>query len=127
MSDWTAVHSTVASAVSGLDMEMPYAFYFSQWALQSALNDSSLSLAAINDKALRVLTSMYAAGLFDRVPSGDPNANVTSPAHNALARELAAETTVLLKNNGAALPLSPALTIAVIGDACDVAPIVAGT
>ena len=60
--------------------------------------------------------------------AGDPNANVTSDAHNALARQLSAEATVLVQNTRSTLPLphSPALRIAVIGDACYDTPIVAG-
>ena len=47
---------------------------------------------------VRILTAMFTIGLFDRPASGAITANVTSVAHNALARKLAAGATVLLKN-----------------------------
>ena len=129
MSDWTATHSTVNAVKAGLDQEMPIAFYFSSVALQLALDAGDITQAMIDDKVLRILTAMFTAGLFDRAPSGDIHANVTSPAHNALAREFATEAIVLLKNSGGVLPLSKnaaGRTIAVIGDACSTAPIVGG-
>lgn len=49
---------------------------------------------------------MYEIGLFDdNYYEGNPNANVTSDAHNQLARELAANSIVLLKNDQNLLPL----------------------
>jgi len=73
---------------------------------------------------------MFTAGLFDR-PAPNASAihnNVTSDAHNALARQFAAASTVLLQNNNGLLPLSSTTPkkIAVIGDACSVSPIVHG-
>jgi beta-glucosidase len=128
MSDWGATHSTVASAVAGLDQEMPLALYFSETALSAAVQAGTITQAQIDDKVLRILTAMYAVGIFDRAPSGSISANVTSDAHNQLAREFSREATVLVQNTNGLLPLSANTirSIAVLGDECSTAPIVAG-
>jgi beta-glucosidase-like glycosyl hydrolase len=46
-------------------------------------------------------------------------ANVTSDAHAQLARQIAAQSAVLLKNVAETLPIKDGLTIAVVGSACD--------
>jgi beta-glucosidase len=60
---------------------------------------------------------MFRFGLFDHPPTGNPKAVVTSPAHVELARKVAADGTVLLKNDGDLLPLDPhhIASIALIG------------
>jgi beta-glucosidase len=114
-SDWGGTHSTVASANNGLDMEMPGSTYFGG-ALTTAVSNGQVSPASIDDHVRRILTSMFAAGLFDRTQTGTMAATVTSAAHTALARQVAAEGSVLLKNSNAVLPV-PASTksIAVVG------------
>jgi beta-glucosidase len=114
-SDWGGTHSTVASANNGLDMEMPGSTYYGS-ALTTAVANGQVSPATIDDHVRRILTSMFAAGLFDRTQTGTMAATVTSAAHTALARQVAAEGSVLLKNSNAVLPV-PASTksIAVIG------------
>jgi len=85
----------------------------------------------LDDMALRVLTPMFRAGLFDGpAPNGREDANVTSAQHSALARSLAAAGTVLLQNRAGVLPLTaaPAVkTLLVLGDACGPAPQCCGT
>lgn len=119
LSDWLATHSTVNSVRAGLDQELPVGLFLSETALKLALNLSALQIEDIDRSVLRILTSMYAAGLFDsdRV-KGDPLADVTSPEHSALAREVAAKSIVLLKNDKNLLPLNRFLLkkIGVFGD-----------
>ncbi len=117
MSDWGATHSTVASALAGLDQEMSDGFFFNE-RLKEAIESGAVPESNLDDKVLRILTSMFAAGLFDNPNTGDPSANVTSQEFNDLARSLAGQATVLLQNNGL-LPLNKATVgkVAVIGSA----------
>ncbi|ACU72743.1 Beta-glucosidase [Catenulispora acidiphila DSM 44928] len=116
-SDWGATHSTVASANSGLTMEMPGSGYFGT-ALSSAVTAGTVTTATLNTMVGRVLTKMFEFGLFDKAPSGSTGATVTTPAHVATARTVAEEGTVLLKNANSLLPLSTSTThsIAVLGN-----------
>ncbi|MHA6765042.1 discoidin domain-containing protein [Streptacidiphilus sp. PAMC 29251] len=114
-SDWGATHATAASANAGMTMEMPGSDYFGA-ALTSALSAGTVTQATLNTMVGRVLTQMFAFGLFDKAPSGSSGANVTTAAHQATGTQVAQQGTVLLKNSGV-LPLSTSTTksIAVIG------------
>jgi len=119
MSDWTATHSTGASVRAGMDQEMPLGLWYSEKQLDKALESGDIDIQNIDNSVLRILTSMYEIGLFDNAPVGDPMANVTSDAHNKLAREIAATSTVLAKNAGDILPLNKDALgecVAVFGD-----------
>lgn len=121
MSDWTATHATAKSVNAGLDSEMPLGLYFSQHALQNALDAGEITMEEINTSVKRILTTMFTIGLFDREPKGDPEADVTSEEHSALAREIAAKSMVLMKNSYVVLPIIktrfvPGSCMAVIGD-----------
>eukprot|EP01062_Namystynia_karyoxenos_P062935 TRINITY_DN5578_c0_g1_i4.p1 TRINITY_DN5578_c0_g1~~TRINITY_DN5578_c0_g1_i4.p1 ORF type:complete len:701 (+),score=203.29 TRINITY_DN5578_c0_g1_i4:72-2105(+) len=105
MSDWTATKSTVAAANSGLDQEMPTGIFFNELSIDAAVARSQVPQRVIDGMVQRILTGMFAGGLFDVKPSGgNARTNVTSAAHRALARELARDGAVLLKNKGT-LPL----------------------
>lgn len=124
-SDYGATHSTVASALNGLDQEFPGgATGMFAAKLKAALLVGNVSQVVLDDKVYRVLLSMFAIGLFENGSAvarnhGQQNVNVTSQAHNDVARELATASTVLLKNQGAVLPfqLAKLSKIAVIGGA----------
>lgn len=126
MSDWGGTHSTIPAAEAGLDQEQPSDGWFGP-NLLAAVQNGTVAQGVLDDKVLRILTSMYTAGIFDTPVTGSITANVTSDAHNALTRALAAEAIVLLKNANGLLPLQQTGSIAVIGDACQIAPIVHGT
>ncbi|MEV6851102.1 glycoside hydrolase family 3 C-terminal domain-containing protein [Actinoplanes sp. NPDC051411] len=114
-SDWGGTHSTVESANAGLTMEMPNGYFFADF-LKQAVQAGTVTSQTLDTMVSRVLTQMFAFGLFDKAPSGSLGANVTTPAHVQVALRGAQEGTVLLKNTGI-LPLSTSglSSIAVIG------------
>ncbi|MDF9811530.1 glycoside hydrolase family 3 C-terminal domain-containing protein [Streptomyces sp. SPB162] len=114
-SDWGGTHSTVESANSGMTMEMPGGSFYSNL-LAQAVADGKVTQATLDTMVSRVLTQMFAFGLFDKERTGSTTAVVTSAAHQATARQVAEQGSVLLKNTGV-LPLSTASThsIALLG------------
>ena len=114
-SDWGAAHSTVPSVNGGMTMEMPNGYFYADF-LSQAVANGQVSTAQIDTMVTRVLTQMFAFGLFDKAPSGSPTATVTTAAHKQVALQGAEEGTVLLKNSGI-LPLSTSslASVAVIG------------
>ena len=118
MSDWYAQHSTLPAA-NYIEQEMPGGFFFSDLLL-AAVESGNVTLARLDDMVTRLLTPLYALGVVGDAPSPARNifANATSPARSALARDLAQASIVLLRNEGALLPLAPAAvpSWAVFGD-----------
>ena len=111
VSDWGAVHDRVAALAAGLDVEMPPKLGVDDAAIVAAVRGGELDEALLDRAVTRVLE------LVDRAHAGAADA-VDVDAHHALARTAAAESAVLLKNEGSLLPLAPAEgeTIAVIGE-----------
>ncbi|MFC1443599.1 glycoside hydrolase family 3 C-terminal domain-containing protein [Streptacidiphilus sp. N1-10] len=112
-SDWGADYSSVPSTEAGMDVAMPFS---DAAALSAALTAGTLSQATLNANVARILTQMFAFGMFDNPQTGSLSATVTSAAHQQTALQLSEEGSVLLKNNGL-LPLNPngSESIAVIG------------
>eukprot|EP01088_Endostelium_zonatum_P004366 TRINITY_DN155_c0_g1_i1.p1 TRINITY_DN155_c0_g1~~TRINITY_DN155_c0_g1_i1.p1 ORF type:complete len:686 (-),score=171.82 TRINITY_DN155_c0_g1_i1:99-2156(-) len=126
MSDWGATHSTVLAANSGLDMQMPDASFFGS-ALAAAVAKGEVPQSRIDDMALRILTAMFMVGIMDTPQTGNLAVNAMSPAHDRLARTLAAAGTILLQNNGNILPLATNLhNIAIVGDDASLHPTAIG-
>jgi len=125
-SDWGGTHSTVASANAGMDQEMPGGDFFGN-ALQTAVQNGQVTPATLDSMVSRILTEMFAFGLFDNPHTGGTGATVTSTAHRTAARQIAAEGTVLLRNNNV-LPVNTASvhSIAVIGADASTSPQTAG-
>jgi len=121
--DYGATHSTVLAANTGLDVEFPAASYFGQ-PLIDAVNAGQVSIATIDDKVHRVLRTMFEFGSFD-VPVAVTE--FPEAAGTAVARTVAENAAVLLKNDApagsgaAALPLDAAGldSVAVIGADAD--------
>jgi beta-glucosidase len=55
-SDWGAVHSSIPTAQSGLDLEMPNGEYLNQSTLKKAIEDGTIPMWKIDDKIKRILT-----------------------------------------------------------------------
>ncbi|HEY3608816.1 MAG TPA: glycoside hydrolase family 3 C-terminal domain-containing protein [Pseudonocardiaceae bacterium] len=113
-SDFGGTHSTVNAANNGLDQEMTGSTFFGD-PLIAAVNAGQVSQATIDDHVRRILTAMFAQGLFDNPQTGTMAATVTSAAHQAVATQTAEEGSVLLKNSSV-LPVGGSTSIAVIGN-----------
>ncbi len=61
VSDWGACHSTVPSALAGMDVEMGGAVYFAD-KLLAAVKAGQVPMVLIDDKVMRVLTAMFTIG-----------------------------------------------------------------
>lgn len=118
VSDWGAAKSTTASALNGLDLEMPGPARFYGEALLQAFAAGEVAEAVIDDHVLRVLRLIARCGLLDGNPK-KARAELGTPAHQALSRQAAAEAMVLLKNEDGLLPLSGQRSIALIGAIAD--------
>jgi beta-glucosidase len=118
LSDWGATHSTVKSALNGLDQEMPGDDNYFNEPLKKAVQDGQVPEARLNNMVHRILRSMFAACVID----DPPVRTVVDPFRGRDdAQRIAEESIVLLKNSGGILPLKAAATsIALIGSHADV-------
>lgn len=117
MSDFGAVHSTRASMMAGLDLELPGGrFYAASLARDAA--DGSVPMQLLDEALTRRYAAMIEIGIFGRTTLGRvQNAAIPILAHGEISRRIAEESMVLLKNDGNLLPLDThALrTVALIG------------
>lgn len=114
MSDWTATHSTVPAANSGLDQEQPGSIYFGS--LKQAVQSGQVPQSRLDDMVHRILRAMFAAGLVDHPQTIHA---IDAAGDAAIAQEEEEQGAVLLKNSGI-LPLSTTVpSIAVIGSHAD--------
>src|SRR6266705_2048535 len=125
-SDYGALHST-QGALQGTDMEQPENTYYGT-ALSSAIRKGTIPRSALNTMVQRILTEMFQFNLFSQPRTGSTSATVTTPAHVALANQVAEAGTTLLKNADGVLPLAASHggTIAVIGPSASGSPTYAG-
>lgn len=113
--------AAVQAIEAGIDMEMSGEMFGKH--LLDAVRSGRLAEAVVDQAANRVLTLKFKLGLFEQ-PYADPDKAeqvIGSAEHAQLARKIAGEGIVLLKNEGGVLPLSKSAgTIAVIGPNADV-------
>ncbi|WP_081975527.1 beta-glucosidase [Modestobacter caceresii] len=123
LSDFGAVHSTAPSLDAGLDQELNRPVFFTPELLDQALAAGEVTQEQIDQAAFRVVRTYLAGGLFDHPLPTTPVADAATPEHEALARRVAAEGSVLLANDGV-LPLAPTAgdTIALIGPTASSTP-----
>jgi beta-glucosidase len=107
---------------AGLDLEAPGDYGYGQCLLEM-VHRGEVAEALVDQAVTRVLRVKFLAGLFEN-PYAEPEAVakiVHCAAHRRLAREVAQESIVLLRNEGGLLPLDPRTLkrIAVIGPNAD--------
>jgi beta-glucosidase len=116
ITDWGANHSTIDSKNAGLDLEMPGPAKYYGGFLVEAVNNWQVEESEIDDSVRRILRMILQSGAMDGGATNPPGA-VNTAEHQALARQLAEEAIVLLKNERQILPLKARQirSIAVIG------------
>ncbi len=109
-----------AALTAGVDMEMVSRLYHKHGA--QLLKEGKLTQATIDEAVRRILRTKFRLGLFEK-PYADEareRASLLSREHLAAAREIAARSMVLLKNEHAVLPLDKNLkSLAVVGPLAD--------
>ena len=109
--------ATLRAFSAGLDMSMQSGFYAAH--LPALVESGQVPMAALDAAVRRVLELKAAVGLFDDpYRSLDPAREADTaqlPAHEALARDAARRSIVLLKNEADVLPLRGGQRIAAIG------------
>lgn len=120
VSDWGAMSSSVASVRAGLDLCMPGPRRDHARALVEAVRSGDLEEDCVSEAASHIerlahrVKACQAEGPGDGTPAPSPSEEEFYRAHADLAREAAAQSAVLLKNDGA-LPLNLDAKVAVIG------------
>ncbi|MFJ2077140.1 glycoside hydrolase family 3 N-terminal domain-containing protein [Streptomyces anulatus] len=129
ISDWQAIDQipgdyasdVVTSINAGLDMIMvPTAYQDFTKTLKEEVAAGRIAQARIDDAVARILTQKFRLGLFEK-PYADTThlEEVGSAEHRAVAREAVAKSQVLLKNDGAVLPLRTDQKVYVAGSNAD--------
>jgi len=110
VSDWGAVYHRVPALLAGTDLEMPPAVGRSPEAVVAAVQSGEVPTEVL-DARVREVLELVAKGM----PVLDLDESFDADAHHTLAREAAAESVVLLKNDGV-LPLPADAKIGVVGE-----------
>ncbi len=113
MSDWGAVHDRVKALLAGLDLEMPGPQPRRLQKVVEAVQSGELEMGVLDEAVRRILPIVFMAREVEGPRTFD------AKAHHQLAREIAAQGMVLLKNDGL-LPLAEFERVAVIGHSAKV-------
>src|SRR4051812_43582136 len=118
VSDWNAVHTTRGSVLGGLDLEMgtvgkPFDEFYLARPFLEGVRSGEYPLSVLDEMARRNLRVMFMTRALD----GHAPGSINTKEHQAIARRVAEESFVLLKDEGGALPLDPnkIKSVAVIG------------
>lgn len=140
VSDWGSTYSTIGPINAGMDLEMPGGEPARSWLVTEGpmkvgnggdwlspekvlpeVAAGKITVATLDENVGSILRTTFVSGVFDRGRSAP--GEIDTPAQRAVARHGAAESIVLLKNDGNLLPLDPSKikSLAVIGPSAAVA------
>lgn len=127
ITDWGSAHDTREAALNGLDIEMgswtngltwglssAYDNYYMADSLKSLVKSGEIPESVVDEKVRRILRLNFRTNMNRNRPYGAMN----TPEHLEVAKRVAAEGIVLLKNKGQLLPLPAGKyrKVAVIGE-----------
>ena len=127
VSDWGSIRQLTREGIArdlkecaekgihaGIEMDMDLSCYAKE--LEELVNEGKVSVDVIDEAVRRVLRIKFACGLFENPFT--TRRQVDKAPHRALAREIAGESMLLLKNNGV-LPLKKDATVILGGAYAD--------
>lgn len=128
MSDWLSTYTALGCVESGLDLEMPRGNFLNYANISLLLDNGIISERSIDEKCIDILRTFIRFGFLDGRGEADRSLPLDNPECRDIARRIAAEGPVLLRNEGL-LPLSAQrrLDIAVIGPNADSIPFGGGS
>lgn len=103
VSDWWAVHDRVKALKAGLDLEMPGSDPVNDQKVVDAVQAGELKEEAVDQAVRRILEL-----ILKTQKTAKKDFELPAEEHHQLAKEIAGETIVLLKNQGSLLPLTAA-------------------
>lgn len=124
VSDWGGAHNTDEAVANGLDLEFgtwtngttsnnkEYDNYFLADPFLAGLQEGKYTDEQLNEKVRNVLRLIFRTSMNSQKGFG----SMVSAEHRLAARRIAAESIVLLKNEGALLPLSTSAKVLVVGE-----------
>ncbi len=125
ISDWGGTHNTLEAVKNGLDLEFgtwtdgltmgatnAYDNYFLAQPYRQLINEGKLTTSELDEKVRRVLRLMMRTNMNRQRPYG----SLCSEAHYQVARKVAQEGIVLLKNDRQVLPFRPNARVLVVGE-----------
>ncbi|WP_339285431.1 glycoside hydrolase family 3 C-terminal domain-containing protein [Paenibacillus sp. FSL R5-0486] len=110
VSDWGAVNERADALAAGLELEMPTSGGIGERKVIDAVESGQLPLDKLDRAVERLLTL-----IFNAVDQKQDGATYNKDEHHQLARKVAAESMVLLKNEEGILPLGREGDVAIIG------------
>lgn len=110
VSDWGAVNERADALAAGLELEMPTSGGIGERKVIDAVENGQLPLDKLDRAVERLLTL-----IFNAVDQKQDGATYNKDEHHQLARKVAAESMVLLKNEEGLLPLGREGEVALIG------------
>lgn len=113
--------ASARALMAGIDMDMVGEGILNT--VPKSLKEGKVTLKAIDDACRRILEAKYKLGLFDDpyryCDENRAKTEIFTTANRTVARNTAAQSFVLLKNQGNVLPLKKSGTIALIGPLAD--------
>ncbi|KAJ5562800.1 hypothetical protein N7461_001561 [Penicillium sp. DV-2018c] len=114
MSDWFGTYSVSEAIIAGLDIEMPGKTRWRGEALAHAVSSNKVAQYQLDERVRNVLNLVNWVEPLG-IPEGASESALNRPEDQALMRRAAAESVVLMKNEGNILPLKKDSSILVIG------------
>ncbi|KAJ9156061.1 Beta-glucosidase [Pleurostoma richardsiae] len=126
VSDWSAQHAGVATALAGLDMTMPDDGGYWGSKLLDAVQNETIPESRIDDMAMRILATWYQMGQDGGFPTPGigmasdltafhPVVDARNSSFNSVLLDGAVEGHVLVKNTNNALPLQSPRMLSIFG------------